>query len=93
MGRLAKVTSKDVDLADTVHVFGPKCWYVELLPYLNEEDKKELDEQLNSSVTGTLVSKRIRAAFPDELRAIQRNVKGYSVARHRRGECSCGTLK
>lgn len=91
MGRLSKVSGTE-ELNDDVHVFGPKCWYAELVPLLSKEDKKELDEQLNSSITATLLSRRLRAAYPDELRQIKRNGKSYSINRHRRGECSCGSI-
>lgn len=70
---------------------GPRCWYELLADRLEDEDAAELDDELSSGRPAPVVSRRIQAAFADELAAIGRSVRSSSVRWHRRGECRCGT--
>lgn len=60
---------------------GPKCGMGTLLDDLDDRDQKALLNVLDSRWTGEEIAEQLREAGYQ--------MKGHTVQRHRRGECSC----
>ena len=59
---------------------GPKCGMCVLLPTLDEEDRAELEASLAGKMSGSRISRAMRA--------VGINVSAQTILRHRRGDCS-----
>jgi hypothetical protein len=63
---------------------GPKCGVYALRQKLSPEDLKVFDAWLHGDRTSTWIS--------EVLKADGHTTSDFTIARHRRGKCSCGTV-
>lgn len=72
--------------AETAVHQGPRCTVSVILDKLDAADVSELDEALALVVSGDITG----AALERALRKRGFSVKGGTLRRHAKGECSCG---
>lgn len=89
MGRLA-----DAFEARRLSQQGPKCGVYLVLQALDEEDRADLQAMLDSHRKSTDLARFINDELHDEVWAVlDGQIQHQTLARHRRGDCHCGTAR
>ena len=64
----------------------PRCTVAQLIDRLNEEDGADLADALASPMLATVIAEEVE-------RVHGVHISGTTMARHRRGACSCGRAR